>query len=432
MLPGNLNPVPPGGTGLVNRGQGREHWKDTSADAAKAQPREVGRVDSTRTAAGRDAVARDAATQMAAAAAAWLESLDPEQRIVATGSAPSPDAEQDAERRRWFYTPTDHGGLTLGDQRPAQQRLAHQLVATGLSTAGYVTVATIIGLDNVLDQVEGWSVNWGRERGRDPGLFYMRVFGEPGGTGPWGWRFGGHHVSLNNLIVDGMVRSTTPCFFGADPATSPLLGPEPLRPLGGAEDMARELVRALDPAQAERATLLDRAPADITGGNRARILDGDRTMYLRDLWRRSFTDPALAEQIARLDAAAERASGYDAEDYQRLALTSEPKGLPGRELDAGQRELLRALLAGYLERVPDGLSPLADYDDDRALSDVYLAWAGPTEPGQPHYYRLQGPRLLIEYDNTQRHANHAHSVWRDPEADFGYDVLGAHLAAYHE
>ena len=79
----------------------------------------------------RDAAAREAAGRMAAAAAAWLDALDPAQRAVATGGAPSADAESDAERRRWFYTPTDHGGLTLGAQRPAQQRLAHRLVAVG-------------------------------------------------------------------------------------------------------------------------------------------------------------------------------------------------------------------------------------------------------------------------------------------------------------
>jgi Protein of unknown function (DUF3500) len=388
-------------------------------------------VNTTGTATDREAAAREVAARMATAAAAWLGALDPAQRAVAAGAAPSPDAEPDAERRRWFYTPTDHGGLTLGAQRPGQQRLAHQLVATGLSTAGYVTVATIIGLDNVLDQVEGWSVDWGRERGRDPGLYYLRVFGEPGGAAPWGWRFGGHHVSLNNLVVGGMVRSTTPCFLGADPATSPLLGPAPLRPLAGAEDLARELVRSLDPERAARATLLDRAPADIIGGNRSQITDGDRMLYLRDVWRRPFTDPVLAQRVARMDADAERASGYDAGDYQRTALTSVPKGLPARELDAGQRERLRALLATYLGRVPDGLSPQADYSDDAVLDAVHLAWAGPTDPGRPLYYRLQGPRLLIEYDNVQRQANHAHSVWRDPAADFGYDALGAHLAAHH-
>ena len=379
--------------------------------------------------AARAATARDGAARMADAAADWLETLHPAQRALATGGAPSPDAEADAERRRWFYTPTDHGGLTLGAQRPAQQRLALRLVAAGLSTAGYVTVATIIGLDNVLDQVEGWSVDWGRERGRDPGLYYLRVFGEPGGAGAWGWRFGGHHVSLNNFIADGEIRSVTPCFLGADPAVSPLLGPVPLRPLGGAEDLARELVRSLDPGQAAGAILLGRAPADIVGGNRSRIADGDQMMYLRELWRRPFTEPELVERLSRMDADAERASGYDGGDYRRVALTSVPKGLPARELDAGQRDLLRALLAAYLGRVPGGLSP--DYSGEAELDGVHFAWAGPTGPGQPLYYRLQGPRLLIEYDNTQRHANHAHSVWRDPEADFGYDVLGAHLAEHH-
>ena len=385
-------------------------------------------MDTSGAATGQDRAAREVAGRMAAAAAAWLDALEPAQRAVATGGAPSPDGESDAERRRWFYTPTDHGGLTLGAQRPGQQRLAHQLVASGLSTAGYVTVATIIGLDNVLDQVEGWSVDWGRERGRDPGLYYLRVFGEPGGAAPWGWRFGGHHVSLNNLVVDGMVRSTTPCFLGADPAVSPLLGPAPLRPLAGAEDLARELVRSLDKDQAGRAVLLDRAPSDIIGGNRAQLSDGDEVIHLRDIWRGQFTDPGLLALVTKMGDGAERASGYDAADHERLALTSSPKGLPAAELGAGQRDLLRALLATYLERAPDGLAPVPD---DAALDAVHLAWAGPTALGEPHYYRLQGPRLLIEYDNTQRQANHAHSVWRDPVADFGYDVLGAHLAAHH-
>jgi uncharacterized protein DUF3500 len=106
-----------------------------------------------------------------------------------------------------------------------------------------------------------------------------------------------------------------------------------------------------------------------------------------------------------------------------------PKGLPAAALSSGQRDLLRAVLATYLGRIPDGLAP--GYGGDAALDAVHLAWAGPTEAGAPLYYRLQGPRLLIEYDNTQRQANHAHSVWRDPAADFGYDALGAHLSAHH-
>ena len=376
-----------------------------------------------------DGEAAATAGRMAEAAAAWLDALEPAQRAVATGAAPGGPAE--AERQRWFYTPTDHGGLALSAQSPAQQRLAHQLVGSGLSHAGYVTVATIIGLENVLDHAERWSVDWGRERGRDPGLYYLRVFGEPGGTAPWGWRFGGHHVSLNNLIAGGRVRAVTPCFLGADPAVSPLLGPAPLRPLGGAEDLARELMRSLGPGAAYQATLLNRAPSDIIGGNRPRLGDGDEMIHLPDLWERPFTEPRLATSIAELDEGNETATGYGTGEHRQLALTSAPKGLPARELDAGQRDLLRALLATYFGRVPDGLSPLRAYDDEATLDGVHLAWAGPVAPGQPHYYRLQGPGLLIEYDNVQRRANHAHSVWRDPGSDFGHDVLAAHRAAHH-
>src|SRR3954453_4292824 len=155
--------------------------------------------------------ARTLADRMTRAARAWLASLDDEQ--VAPAAWPW---ERDGERLRWFYTPTDHGGLPLRDMRPAQQSLAMQLVATGLSRAGYVTVSTIMGLENVLDQLEGWQVDWGRERGRDPQLYWLRVFGEPDGRGPWAWRFGGHHVSLNFLVVDGEVQGATPCFLGAD------------------------------------------------------------------------------------------------------------------------------------------------------------------------------------------------------------------------
>ena len=134
------------------------------------------------------------ASAMAEAATTWLDLLDEAQRSDATGDVPAADG-SDTERRRWFYTPTDHGGLDLHRQTPSQQRAAMRLVATGLSEAGYVTVATTMGLENVLDRHEGFTTRFDRERGRDPGLYYLRVFGTPGGDAPWGWRFGGHHVS---------------------------------------------------------------------------------------------------------------------------------------------------------------------------------------------------------------------------------------------
>ena len=332
---------------------------------------------------------------MAEAATAWLDMLDDAQRTVASGPAPSPDAAADAGRRRWFYTPTDHGGLTVHQQRPAQQRAAMRLVASGLSTAGYVTVATVMGLENVLDHAEGWAKTRSRERYRDPGLYYLRVFGEPAGQGPWGWRFGGHHVSLNNLVVDGAVAATTPCFLGTNPATSRLLGGSVLRPLAAVEDLARDLVRSLSPELCTRAVLTPDAPSDVLTGNRTRV---------------------------------QEAMGGG---HPTVAVTDAPKGLPATALDRGQREMLRALLGTYLDRVPEAVSPIDRYAEDAALDAVHFVWAGPTDPGAPHYYRLQGPRLLVEWDNTQTGANHAHSVWRDPATDFGLDVLAVHRATHH-
>ncbi len=367
---------------------------------------------------------------MAEAAEAWLDTLDADQRATATGTAPSDDA-SDAERRRWFYTPTDHGGLTFHAQRPAQQRAAMRLVSTGLSMPAYVTVATIMGLENVLDRVEGFTVKFDRERGRDPGLYYLRVFGEPSGSRPWGWRFGGHHVSLNNLVVEGELVSTTPCFLGADPASSPLLGGAVNRPLARVEDLARDIVRSLPGDLAARAVLLEAAPSDIVTANRTRVSEGDRVIPLAGVWRdERFRDPVEQAKLQTLSDAIDDAAAYRDADHAAVAYTGAPRGVAAAEMDAEQRAMLRALLGTYLDRVPPEASPLSRYDD-AALDAVHLAWAGPTEPGAPHYYRVQAPQLLIEWDNTQRGANHAHSVWRDPSADFGLDVLARHRAAHH-
>lgn len=378
-----------------------------------------------------DTPAREVARRMAEAAAAWLETLDPQQLPIASGAVPG-NGGSDAERRRWFYTPTDHGGLTFHEQRPGQQRAAMRLVASGLSMAGYVTVATIVGLENVLDRVEGFVTRFDRERGRDPGLYYLRVFGRPGGSEPWGWRFGGHHVSLNNLVVDGAVAAMTPCFLGADPATAPLLGGAANRPLARVEDLARDLVRSLRPELAARAVLLPRAPSDLVTANRTAVAPGNRVLPLAGIWRdERFPDTGEQGKLQALSDAIDEATGFEDADHGVLEYTGEPKGVAAAELDAEQRGLLRALLGTYLDRVPSEVSVLPRYDDDDVLDAVHVAWAGSTAPGDPHYYRLQGPRLLVEWDNTQRGANHAHSVWRDPGADFGLDLLARHRAASH-
>ncbi|WIV52911.1 DUF3500 domain-containing protein [Amycolatopsis nalaikhensis] len=262
----------------------------------------------------------DPARRMVDAANAWLDSLDDTQRAAALRPWPS-----DEERHRWFYTPTDHGGLPLLAMRPAQQSRAMQFVATGLSRAGYVTASTIMGLENILDQVKIWQVDWGRERGRDPQLYWLRVFGEPTLGGPWSWLFGGHHVSVQHLVLDGRVQASSPAFLGADPAESPLLGGHLLRPLGANEDLAREVVRSLDDGQSDRGVISPVAPVDIVGGNRPRIGDGDLVMPLSEVWRARFTEPRLRDRVEAMHSGAEEKAGVRPEHREHVRLTTAPK-----------------------------------------------------------------------------------------------------------
>lgn len=371
---------------------------------------------------------RPLAIELTAKVAAWLDSLSGEQRGRATFG--SPGSSED-ERLLWFYTPTDHGGLPLVDQRPAQHRLVMQILATGLSEAGYVTLVTVMGMENVLDRLEGWSMTFERDRGRDPNMYYLSVFGAPGDR-LWGWRFGGHHVSVNQLIVDGRVVSTTPLFLGADPAAAPLLG-SVLQPLVSVQDVALDLMRSFARDQRTRALIHPRAVSDLVGANRSLVSEGDQRLPLPDVFRGRFTDSTVATQLEQVNEAMQSGSGYSAEDDAQVALTGVPKGLPAAAMTAAQRDTLRILLDLYFSRAAE---PIAEsyrvrYQADDQLDPLHVAWAGAMKAGEPHYYRIQGPGILIEYDNTQRRANHVHAVWRDPTDDFGVDTLAHHHHTAH-
>jgi hypothetical protein len=298
-----------------------------------------------------------------------------------------------------------------------------RLVAEGLSVAAYNTVAAVIGIENVLDRVEQWQRDWGRERGRDPGLYWLRLFGEPGAD-RWGWRFGGHHVSLNYVIVDGRLVSATPCFIGADPARSPLVGGGEIAPLRAVEEAARALAETLTDEQLGHALLHPTAPSDIISGNRVRVTAPAEMLHMNDrlLWGGLLDDPRMRELTEVIDQHAEGGSGYQAADHQKVAIRSVPDGLAAADMTASQREMLGALVAAYESQAPEGVLPRTP----ESLDGVHFGWAGPRTAGEPHYWRIHGPDLLVEYDNTQRQANHAHSVWRRPDSDFGFDVLGDH------
>jgi len=357
---------------------------------------------------------------MVSAAADLLNALDASQKAAATWSF------DDVERKQWYYTPTDHGGLPLSEMNSKQHRLVWRLVAAGLSEPGFNTAALIVGQENILDRVEGFGVDFGRDRGRDPQLYWIAIFGEPSAQGTWGWRFGGHHVSLNFVVSGGNVVSSTPLFFGVDPASVPLLGPHLHRPLASVEDLGRELVRSLDETQSHSAILSSAPPADLIGVNRTALAEGDDTLGLPLLWRGRF-EGALEQQLDVMQSNLEASLGGTPDQLARLTFSRTPKGLAAASMSTAQREILSSLLQSYIGRIHDDLADeqLRKVSGDN-LDRLHFVWAGSTEVGAPHYYRIQGGDLLVEYDQAQRNGNHVHTVWRDLSYDFGGDPLADH------
>jgi len=310
-------------------------------------------------------------SRVVADARAFLASLSEEQIRLATSRLSDED-----ERRRWYYWPSPRHGLALGDMSADQAKAAHHVVADVLSGMAVAKVHAIIGLEHVLDELEE---RQGSRRGlpRDPALYYLTIFGDPSESDAWSFRFEGHHVSLH-VAVHGDDIACTPCFLGANPSIVGHADRIVTRPLGEEEDAGRELLASVG----DRAIVSSDAPDDILTMNAPKL-----------------------EQL--------------------------PNGRGVKDFDPKQRRALEDLVAVYVERMrPD----IAGREMDRLrpqLDRMVFAWAGSTERGERHYYRLTGSTFLAEYDNTQDNANHIHAVWRDLERDFGADLLRAHLARDH-
>src|SRR5215813_13022930 len=317
-----------------------------------------------------DGVARmRSAGAMAEAANKFLASLTPEQKAKANFEF------GDGQRFDWHFIPRDRKGLPLKDLDENQRKLAMEFMKTGLGSAGYQKATTIMSLEPVLAQLEGPS----RRFPRDPELYYFSIFGTPSAKSPWGWRVEGHHVALNFTVVKGALVSNTPLFFGANPAEVREGERKGLRALAGEEDKGRELVAALDEKQRAAAIFDKTAPGDIITMNKRKA------------------DPL------------------------------KPEGIAAGQLNKPQKALLEKLVDEYLARMPqDVAEERSKKMRDAGFDKIYFAWAGGVNKGDPHYYRVQSPTFLIEYDNTQNNANHIHSVWRDFNGDFGEDLLREH------
>ena len=287
------------------------------------------------------------------------------------------------ERFVWHYTPVERQGLPLLDMNEDQRRKAIDIMMVGLSPKGFQQAQAIIQHELILKDIEqtAGTLRWDR----NPGLYFFSLFGTPSPDEPWSFRIEGHHLSLHFFATDNERFAATPSFFGANPARVPSGPHEGMRIHPIIEDLARELMESLDSNQQSEALVQADAPGDILTVN------------------------------------------------SKYASIDQVEGIPGAALSADQRELLVRLLEEYIGRKTAEVASrdLHKILNVHGLDNLHFAWAGSLISGQPHYYRIHGPTLLIEYDNVQNDANHIHSVWRDPANDFGLDLLRSHHQQQH-
>ena len=326
----------------------------------------------------------EVAAQMTEAASLLINNLNIEQKLLALYP------EDHYERLLWHYAPIKYRGLPLKKLDDKQKHLVFELISTGLSTRGTELANKITALETVLGQIESDSDNVIFER--DPGLYYLRIFGAPG-SDAWSWSLNGHHLFCAFTIVGGWRISSTPNFMGSNTGIIPNgYDGAGTGILLNTDEMARELMSSFDKAQRSKALVSELAPLDIYTLNSPLLLDGSGT---------SLPDA----------------------------------GIQVTSMNKPQKDLFLRLLADYVQRLRPELSdPVMESFKEDGFDRVRFAWAGGFSAKDGRYFRIQRTRphsLLIEQDNVQNNANHIHSVIRDVDEDFGVDLLRMHYEQSH-
>jgi hypothetical protein len=326
--------------------------------------------------------------QMATAATKLLQALEPDQRQAVHFPFES------AERANWSNLPilmVPPPGMLLADMNDAQRQATQALLRASMSSQGYAKFSGIMKLEDLLQEMararfeaaaeeERTALREAFVATRNSNNYAVAVFGEPGAS-RWGWKLAGHHAAANFTVSDERV-AFTPTFLGSSPRiieTGPYAGMMAMPKEG---DRGIALMESLTPAQREKALV----------------------------------DEEFAEGIF---------SGPGRQDSLKTF-----EGLPAGELDAGQKRLLRAVVEEYVRNAEhDAADAQLATIDASGWDALWFSWRGPVEADGRFYYRVHGPRLLIEYNRVD--ANHDHSIVRDPANDYGADWLGQHLEEHH-
>ena len=324
-----------------------------------------------------------AAVVTAAPAAAQAALSDAALRLLATLNADEHAAAtwpfRDGERLDIHYAPFDLDGLRHGGLDREQHDAAEDLLSRSLSTRGFDKIRAIRLLERDVRQLES-----GRSRPdgfRDPGRYHWAFFGLPSADTPWGYRYEGHHLSLNITAVPGQPAASLPLFLGAQPRNVPVGLPSAgVAALGTEEALARKLYASLDDDQRAVATLPFKA-------GRAHMLG----------------------QVSTLDSPA-------------------AVGLAFARMTSEQQSQLIVLLGEFATFWSAEIAAERLTEIDAARDGLHFAFVARDDPPFSFYTRIQGPGVLLEIDNTEG-GDHVHAVWHRPGDDFGQSLLAAHHAA---
>ena len=299
----------------------------------------------------------------------------------------------DTLRLKWSNLPvglSPRAGVQYGSLSDKSRLAFHELLNAILSSQGYLKLTSIMQLDDILNTLYQQAydkgeikretlkmiqdLNWAHEN------YFISIWGKPHEKGAWGINFGGHHIALN-LTVTGNNIAVSPLFMGTDPAQVKSSKYAGWRILSKEEDYGFMLLNFLSESQKAKAILKQDVPKDI------------------------ITNPNGSQRII---------SYY---------------GISANEFNADQLEILKILIQEYTHDFEHNIAHrLYDQIIKTGLDKVHFAWVGSSERNRPHYYIINGPDFLIEYDNVgfQNDGNHIHAILREKGNDFGEDILKAH------
>ncbi|MEP7141405.1 MAG: DUF3500 domain-containing protein [Ferruginibacter sp.] len=326
------------------------------------------------------------------AAISFVNSLDKMQKRTALL------AFNDTARIKWNNLPVGiraRAGISVGNMTDTQRHLFHRILSVSLSSQGYLKATSIMHLDNLLNrlydtlyykkEIDSNMYDMVRSLLWSPRNYFLAFFGQPTDS-VWAYKVEGHHLSINFTFVNDRL-SVTPFFVGTDPAEYPNTEYAGWRVLGQEEDLGIKLLHLLSPAQQKTATKSTAVPGDIITG---------------------------------------------AESGKRLI---ENWGIPASQMSKEQQAVLQYIIREFVFNL-EYEKAVIEYDKivKAGIGKVYFGWIGSYDESKAHYYVLNGPTFLVEFDNCgfSGTGNHIHAIWREKGNENGEDVLKQHyLSGQH-